>query len=110
VTIVLTDELVRRGGKREAVLAALRAAGPGGVLNTDLMKPDVGGSRAGGRVDELREQGHDISCDPVTPSRGIYRYTLHVPARIKPGTSGYLASLPTVDNTTEPPADPDRLF
>ena len=95
--IVLTDELTRRTSNRERVLDALRTAGTAGCMNTFLMRPDIGGSRAGGRVQELRDIGYVIDCDRVQD--GLYRYTLRSEPNAtapKPGTPGWLASLPVI--------------
>jgi hypothetical protein len=70
-------EQVRRASNRERALEALMRAGERGILNLDLMA--IAGSRAGGRVDELRQQGHRITCEQV--ERGVYRYTLQSEAR-----------------------------
>lgn len=69
----LRREHARRRSNRELALEALMRAGERGVSNIDLMA--IAGSRAGGRVDELRQQGHRITCEQV--ERGVYRYTLH---------------------------------
>lgn len=89
-------EMARRTSNRERVLEALRAAGPAGCLNVFLMRPDVGGSRAGGRVQDLRDAGFVIDCDRIQD--GTYRYTLRSePGQAPtPGSAGYLASLPVV--------------
>lgn len=101
MTVVYTgDEMAReqerRTSHRERVLQALRAAGAAGVLNVILCRKDIGGSRAGGRVQEWRDRGYVIDCDRVED--GVYRYTLRAePARApRPGERGYLASLPSV--------------
>lgn len=89
----LRDELDRRGTNRERVLEALRQAGATGCTNVELVA--VGGMRAvGARLPELRDAGHDI--ETVCEGRGRWRFVLHEPARLKPGTPGYLASLPVV--------------
>lgn len=56
------------------MLRALLEAGPRGVSNVDLCQPDVGGLRAVGRVDELRDTW-DI--ETIRVHRGLYRYVLH---------------------------------
>lgn len=81
----------RRASHRDRVLDALREAGETGVLNTHLMSPEIGGSRAGGRVQELRDAGYVITCSHV--EGGLYRYTLHAGSRPRPGEPGFLASL-----------------
>ena len=80
-------EQARRMSNREKALEALERAGTHGITNIDLMA--IAGSRAGGRVDELRQQGHRITCEQV--ERGLYRYTL------RPRTSGRLADLVPVN-------------
>lgn len=70
----MREEMARRNTSRDRVLAALLEAGPRGVTNIDLCRQDVGGLRAVGRVDELREEW-DI--ETVRVRRGLYRYVLH---------------------------------
>jgi hypothetical protein len=91
-------EQARRASNRELALEALVRAGDRGILNIDLMA--IAGSRAGGRVDELRQQGHRITCEQV--ERGVYRYTLHtgrglpavaVPDSLPAATGGLLFDL-----------------
>jgi hypothetical protein len=103
--IVLTDELLRRASGKDRILAALQAAGPRGVTNHEF-NDGMRIYRYGARLEELRKAGHAI--ESIHESGGTWRFVLTTGPR--PGTAGYLASLPTVDNTTEPPADPDRLF
>ena len=86
-------ELTRRQNARARVLAALLAAGPRGCTNVELCQPHVGGLRAIGRVDELREQW-DI--ETIRVGGGRYRYVLHGPRR---------ASV-----ESRPPAAPGWLF
>lgn len=72
----LRKELTRRANNRDRVLAALIDAGPRGVTNIELMQ--IGGVRAGARIDELRKLGHTIP-DAVHEHDGVYRYTLVTP-------------------------------
>lgn len=74
--MTLRKELTRRATNRDRILAALVAAGPRGVTNIDLMQ--IGGVRAGARIDELRKLGHAIP-DAVHEHDGVYRYTLVTP-------------------------------
>lgn len=77
----MAGEQARRKGNRERALEALQAAGPRGITNIELVQ--IAGLRAGGRVQELRDRGHVITCDHERD--GIYRYTLHVgtPERVQ---------------------------
>jgi hypothetical protein len=65
-------ERARRASHRVLAFEALAAAGAVGVTNHDLMQ--VAGTRAGSRVQELRDEGHHITCAHV--DGGLYRYTL----------------------------------
>lgn len=49
------QEMTRRTTSRDRVLRALVDAGPRGRTNVELCQPEIGGLRAVGRVDELRE-------------------------------------------------------
>lgn len=68
------QEIGRRATSRDRVLAALLEVGPRGLLNTELCRPEIGGLRAVGRVDELRDEW-DI--ETVRVHRGLFRYVLH---------------------------------
>lgn len=83
------NEARRRASARVLAFEALAAAGSAGVTNHDMMR--VAGSRAGARVQELRDEGHVITCTHV--EGGLYRYVLHADSRPRPGQPGYLASL-----------------
>lgn len=100
------NEARRRASSKALILAALREAGPRGCSNRDLN--DIA-FRYGGRLEELRTAGHDI--ESIDEGGGWWRYVLHEPARIKPGTPGFLASLPAVASITgraiPAPAVPD---
>lgn len=82
-------ERARRASHRVLAFEALVAAGTVGVTNHDLMR--IAGSRAGSRVQELRDEGHVITCTHV--EGGLYVYRLHAESRPRPGEPGYLASL-----------------
>lgn len=58
------------------VLYALREAGQKGTTNTALCQPDVGGSRFGARLHEMRELGLVVFTAELRPGR--YRYWLQV--------------------------------
>lgn len=68
----LLDEFERLADNKARCLKALELAGDHGVTNVMLMR--VAGSRAGGRVHELRQDGYVIDCQHE--GRGTYRYTL----------------------------------
>lgn len=68
------QEMARRATSRDRVLAALLEAGARGVTNIELCRPEIGGLRAVGRVDELRDTW-DI--ETIRVRRGLYRYVLH---------------------------------
>lgn len=68
------QEMDRRVTNRDRVLAALHAAGARGLTNVELCQPTIGGLRAVGRVDELREYWH---IETIRVRRGLYRYVLH---------------------------------
>jgi hypothetical protein len=68
----LAQEQTRRTSNRALALAALVAAGDAGLTNIELMT--VAGTRAGGRVHELRAEGYAIDCERI--DGGLYRYTL----------------------------------
>jgi hypothetical protein len=69
----LDAEMTRRGTEREKLLAILRAAGPAGVLNSDLEASEVG-RRYSSRVHELRLEGHVI--DTVREGARAFRFIL----------------------------------
>ena len=43
-------------------------------LNTELQRKDIGGSRFGGRLNELKKAGHPCQAEPVKD--GVWRYRL----------------------------------
>lgn len=89
----LLEEFERLADNKARCLKALELAGDHGITNGMLMR--IAGSRAGGRVDELRKEGYVIDC--VCERRGTYRYTLK--------------SRPTVDRWPVKEVTPaDRLF
>ena len=67
----LQQELTRRESAKARVLAALEAAGPAGVLNTELNSICY---RYGGRLHELRNEGYRIETQPK--AAGLVRYVL----------------------------------
>ena len=71
----MRHEQGRRKSNRDKALDALLAAGPSGLSNVQLMA--IAGSRAGSRVQDLRDRGHVITC--VHERDAIWRYTLHQP-------------------------------
>lgn len=71
----MAAEQQRRKSNRELALQALLAAGPRGVTNDDLMR--IAGSRAGGRVQELRDRGYVVECHHEVGGR--WRYVLIQP-------------------------------
>ena len=83
-------ERARRASHRVLAFEALVAAGAAGVTNHDLMR--VAGTRAGSRVQELRDEGHRITCEHV--EGGLYRYTLHTGRGIPTPPSVIPDSLP----------------
>ena len=95
----LRRERARRASHRVLAFEALVAAGDTGVTNADLMR--VAGTRAGSRVQELRDEGHRITCTHV--EGGLYRYTLHtgrgptppppIPDSVPAATGGLLFDL-----------------
>lgn len=97
----------RRLSAKERVLYALEAAGDRGVLNIVLTSPTLGGIRAGSRVQELRDEGYAITCDPVEGQRGIYRYTLRARPVIAPSNVTTAVERWPVK---EPDARPGMLF
>jgi hypothetical protein len=95
------NEMRRRQSSKAQILAALQAAGSRGCTNDEL---NAVAYRYGGRIKELRDDGHDI--ESINEGAGLFRYVLHVPARIKPGQPGYLASLPVLASITGRPVRP----
>jgi hypothetical protein len=89
------NEQRRRASSRVLILDALVTAGPTGRTNGELNDISF---RYGARLLELRQAGYDI--ESIFVGAGQWRFVLHVPARIKPGMPGFLASLPAVDTTT----------
>lgn len=71
----MRQEQQRRRTNRDKALDALLEAGLRGVTNTDLMA--IAGSRAGSRVQELRDRGYVIECRHEAGGR--WRYVLHQP-------------------------------
>jgi hypothetical protein len=61
---------------RSRVLKALEDAAPDGVPTAVLCQPRVGGVRFGGRIHELRQEGHQIRTRYLRP--GSHLYTLVV--------------------------------
>lgn len=53
------------------VLAFLKDRGPAGAMNYELCRPEVGGLRAVGRIDELREH---YLIDKEHVEKGAWRY------------------------------------
>jgi hypothetical protein len=108
VTVVLTDELLRRSNNKARVLDLLRERGEAGATNVELC--EVGGMRAvGARLTELRAEGHRI--DTIREGGGLFRFVLRTGP--KPGEAGYLASLPAIgsiyDNKRETDSDGDPM-
>jgi hypothetical protein len=64
--------------RKEAVLRYLRARPNQWVPGMELMNADVGGTRAGARIFDLREDGHEIENRPSKRS-AVYEYRLVVP-------------------------------
>lgn len=72
--------LARSGSHRAQILAALRAAGPAGVLNVDLYKICL---RPPSRLCELRQQGFRI--ETRREGESIFRFILRAePVAVKP--------------------------
>lgn len=63
-----------RSTAKSRVLAALKNAGRIGCTTAQLCDPSVGGVRFGGRVKELRDEGHEIERFYVRS--GSHRYVL----------------------------------
>ena len=70
----MRQEMTRRTTSRDRVLLALVEAGPRGRTNVELCQPEIGGLRAVGRVDELREHWR---IETIRVRQGLYRYVLH---------------------------------
>ena len=83
------NEQRRRASSKSLILAALQAAGSRGCTNLELN--DIA-FRYGGRIFELRHEGHDIP-EPTIEGPGVYRYILRPATTVQPGQPGYLASL-----------------
>jgi hypothetical protein len=62
--------------RKARVLRALERAGDHGLPTAVLCQPHIGGTRFGGRVHELRQEGHQIRCRYLRP--GSHLYTLVV--------------------------------
>lgn len=62
--------------RRALVLQLLTEAGPRGVTTAEFLEAGCG-SRFGGRIFELRRDGHAIDARPIRT--GSYRYTLRAP-------------------------------
>lgn len=79
----VAGELERRVPAKLAVLRMLELAGARGCTNLELIRGG-GGTRAPGRVDDLRREGYDITAE--REHGGIWRYTLkaHPPERQVP--------------------------
>ena len=104
------NEARRRASSKAQILAACKAAGPTGCTNAELNAISF---RYGGRIHELRQQGHVI--ESVDEHDGAWRFILRPSPQ--PGSPGYLASLPAVNPTRVVLVDPgvpaatgDRLF
>lgn len=69
----MAQEQDRRQNNRDKALVALVAAGPRGIDNLTLMT--IAGTRAGARVQELRDRGYVIECRHEAGGR--WRYVLH---------------------------------
>lgn len=63
--------------RREAVLRYLQARPNQWTPGLELMNAEVGGTRAGGRIHELRLQGHQIERRPSERS-AVWEYRLVV--------------------------------
>ena len=59
--------------RREAVLRYLQAHANSWVPGMELMNAEVGGTRAGGRIEELRKAGHNIKSRPSKRS-AVWEY------------------------------------
>lgn len=64
--------MARTLSRKQLVLMLLRDH-PNGVTTAQFLKYGCG-SRFGARVNELRGEGHEISCEVIRP--GSYRYKL----------------------------------
>lgn len=80
--MTLTPDLTRRATARSRVLAALERAGPLGLRNVDLVRPEMGGLRAMGRVHELQRDGYDITV--TREQGGVWRVILRGTAPVVP--------------------------
>ena len=61
--------------RREAVLRYLQAHANTWIPGLELMNAEVGGTRAGGRIHELREMGYVIEARPSKRS-AVFEYRL----------------------------------
>lgn len=79
------SETTRRQNNAARVLVYLQAHGA--ATNAELI--EIGGIRYGGRLFELRRQGHDIRTEPL--HGGLVRYTYH--GYVQPGQMSLLAGV-----------------
>lgn len=63
--------------RRQAVLRYLQARPNIYVPGMELMNAEVGGTRAGARMEELKKEGHDIRSRPSKRS-AVWEYMLRV--------------------------------
>lgn len=61
---------------KDRCLSVLRSASGGWVAGATLLKPDVGGSRFGARIEELRKLGHLIESSRDPGGSALFRYRL----------------------------------
>ena len=61
--------------RRAAVLVYLQARANQWTPGMELMNAEVGGTRAGGRIEELRKAGHNIQSRPSKRS-AVWEYML----------------------------------
>lgn len=68
--------------RAEAIFAYLAARPNEWVAGMELMTAEVGGTRAGGRIEELRKAGHRIESRPDPLRRSaVWQYRLIVPVK-----------------------------
>ena len=75
--------------RKQAVLAYLQARPNQWVAGMELMNAEVGGTRAGGRIHELRQEGYEIERRSSERS-AVHEYRLVVPD-VAPGQLAWTA-------------------
>lgn len=74
MTITWNDERERLSSTNYRVLEALQQAGPDGLTNVEICRPEIGGLRGGARLGELRRAGYPVN--KVHIGGGKWRYWL----------------------------------